>query len=290
MSLKELVDDAIFKAIIRAETSLPQGVKERILEMGEEFKDGLCGIQLRAICENVEMAEKSKRPICQDTGMFTFFVKLGEDFPIRYGLRDIIISALRKATKELPLRPNCVDIFRGSSGDNVGFRGNVPYVHWEVVPGDSLEVVVMPKGGGCSNVSKLFMLNPSDGLDGVKRAVLDTVFEAGAKACPPYVVGVGIGGDEVACMNLAKKALIRGIGKRSEDPKVSRLEDELKEILNGLEIGVMGLGEGPTVLEVNLEVGCRHPATLPVGVVISCWALRYSRIMVNKRGDVHFLT
>ncbi|MHA1859682.1 MAG: fumarate hydratase [Candidatus Asgardarchaeia archaeon] len=290
MSLKELVDDAIFKAIIRAETSLPQGVKERILEMSEEFKDGLCGIQLRAICENVEMAEKSKRPICQDTGMFTFFVKLGEDFPIRYGLRGIIISALRKATKELPLRPNCVDIFRGSSGDNVGFRGNVPYVHWEVVPGDSLEVVVMPKGGGCSNVSKLFMLNPSDGLDGVKRAVLDTVFEAGAKACPPYVVGVGIGGDEVVCMNLAKKALIRGIGKRSEDPKVSRLEDELKEILNGLEIGVMGLGEGPTVLEVNLEVGCRHPATLPVGVVISCWALRYSRIMVNKRGDVHFLT
>ncbi|MHA1506205.1 MAG: fumarate hydratase [Candidatus Asgardarchaeia archaeon] len=289
MDLKKLIEDAILEAIIRAETNLPKGVKERILELSERLRGGLSGIQLKTISENVKMAEKDKKPICQDTGIFTFFVKLGEDFPIRYEIREILISALRKATEMLPLRANCVDLFGGNSKGNVGFRGNIPYVHWEITPGDSLEIIVMPKGGGCSNVSKLFMLNPSDGLNGVKRAVIDTVFEAGAKACPPYIVGVGIGGDEVVCMNLAKKALIRGVGKRNKDPKISKLEVELKEMLNELGIGVMGLGEGPTVLDVNLEVGCRHPATLPVGVVISCWALRYSHLLINKRGDFHFL-
>jgi fumarate hydratase subunit alpha len=155
-----------------------------------------------------------------------------------------------------------------------------------MVPGDDLELVAMPKGGGSSNVAAHRMLKPGLGLRGVKQFVVEAVAQAGSLGCPPYFVGVGVGGGEDACMKLAKDALLKPFKVRSSDPRVAEIEEELLVKLNELGIGAMGLGEGPSVLDVHVEMAARHPASLPVGVVISCWALRHAKATISAAGEV----
>jgi fumarate hydratase subunit alpha len=197
-----------------------------------------------------------------------------------------LIRATKKATQKIPLRPNAVDMFRGNTKNNVGLRGYIPWFYFDLVEGDSCEIIAMPKGGGSSNVGKMKMIPPGKGIKGVKQFVVEAVAAAGPLACPPYTVGVGVGGGEDMCMNLAKKALLRPLYQYHEDEKIASLEKELIEILNKLEIGAMGLGEGPSVLDVHMEFAARHPASLPVGVVISCWALRHAGATIDKDGNI----
>jgi fumarate hydratase subunit alpha len=269
-----------------AATELPvEYVEEMDRLMG--MTDGSVGVsQMANILENVGIAREGSRPMCQDTGVVAFMVKVGDGFPLRSRLKEVLVEATKRATKEVPLRPNAVDMFKGNTGNNVGLNGHVPMIYIDMVPGDGLEIVAMPKGGGSSNVAAHRMLKPGLGLRGVKQFVVEAVAQAGSLGCPPYFVGVGIGGGEDACMKLAKNALLRPFKARSPDPRVAEIEEELLVKLNKLGIGAMGLGEGPSVLDVHVEMAARHPASLPVGVVISCWALRHAKAKISADGEV----
>jgi fumarate hydratase subunit alpha len=211
-------------------------------------------------------------------------VKVGDKFPLKSELKEILIRATRRATEEIPIRPNAVDMLKGNTNDNTG--AFVPIINWEMVPGNELEIIAMPKGGGSSNVANHRMLKPGLGIKGVKQFVIEAVAAAGSQGCPPYFVGVGIGGSEDLCMLLAKKALLKPFKIRNSDPKLAAIEEDLLGQVNELGIGVMGLGEGPTALDLHIEMAARHPASLPVGIVISCWALRHAKATIGPRGGI----
>ena len=287
-NIRKTIGDTAVELLRRAVMELSP---EYIEAMREAYKEtnGLVGrAQLQNILDNVEIAGSQSRPMCQDTGIIAFLVELGDKFPIRSELKAILVEATRRATVEVPLRPNAVDITKGNTGDNVGLNGHVPIIYTELVKGDSLKLTAMPKGGGSTNIAAHGMLKPGVGLKGIKEFVLKSIAKAGALGCPPYLVGVGIGGGEDVCMTLAKKALLKPFRERSMDPKMATMEEELYSKVNRLGIGAMGLGEGPTLLDIHIEVAARHPASLPVGVVISCWALRHSEAVISANGDVEY--
>lgn len=287
MSSAELLEEGLFELVKRTSIRLPDDVLTALKRAYEIEESDLARSQLEALIKDAELALKEGLPICQDTGTPTFFVELGEDFPIR-NLRPIFEKVIRRATQEIPLRPNAVNPFTGeNSGDNVG--RSVPIIHYDIVPGDGLLVRFMPKGGGSANTSRLHMISPGLGIRGVKEVVLKTVFEAGAKPCPPIVVGVGIGGAEDFAMVLAKKALFRRINDKNPDEKLAKLEEELLTALNSLGIGPMGVGGKVTVLGVKIEWAHRHPASLPVGVCTMCWACRRGMAEFKSDGSYQIL-
>ncbi|HEX9913877.1 MAG TPA: fumarate hydratase [Candidatus Bathyarchaeia archaeon] len=286
MKLEKVVEDTAVELLRIAATELPKEYAQEMERLMNESKGEVGKSQIRNILEDVEIARKGSLPMCQDTGVVAFMVKLGDGFPLRSSLKDILVKATRRATDEIPIRPNAVDMFKGNTGDNVGLRGHVPIINIELVPGDKLELTAMPKGGGSSNVANHRMLKPGLGMKGVKQFVVEAVAQAGSLGCPPYFVGVGIGGGEDYVMKLAKEALLSPFKVRNPDPDIGAIEEELLVKLNELGIGAMGLGEGPSVLDVHVEMAARHPASLPVGVVISCWALRHARAVIGKDGKV----
>lgn len=223
--------------------------------------------------------------MCQDTGTITFFVEAGVENPYLKGLKEKLINATKRATVEIPLRPNAVDLLTNkNSGDNTGRF--VPIIHWELVEGDKIKIYVLPKGGGSENCSALAMLNPSEGIEGVKKFIVKTVIKGGGKPCPPIIVGVGIGGGADFALKLAKKALLRALGVRHEKEEIAKLEEEILEEINALGIGPMGLGGKTTALDVKIEYAHRHPASLPVGIIIQCWANRKAIVEIERDGKV----
>ena len=198
------------------------------------------------------------------------------------------MEATKRATNEVPLRPNAVNPFTSkNSGDNTGRL--IPPIHWEIVPGNSLKITVFPKGGGSENVSTLGMLSPSEGIKGLKRFVLNAVVKAGGQPCPPTIVGVGVGGGADLAMTIAKKSLLRPLNQKSVDPDIALLEKELIEAANMTGIGPMGLGGKVTVLGVNIGFAYRHPASFPVAVAFSCWACRRASAKISTDGTVEYL-
>ena len=286
VELEKIVEDTAVELLRIAATELRVEYVEELTRAMEETEGAVGRSQLGNILENVQMAREGSRPMCQDTGIVAFMVKLGDEFPLRSEIKKVLVKATRRATEEVPLRPNAVDMFKGNTGDNVGLNGHIPILYFDPVEGDGLELIAMPKGGGSSNVAAHGMLKPGLGLRGVKEFVIEALAKAGSLGCPPYFVGVGIGGGEDLCMGLAKKALLRPFKVRSPDPKVAEMEEELLEKINELGIGAMGLGEGVTALDLHIEVAARHPASMPVGVVISCWALRHAKATISIDGKV----
>jgi fumarate hydratase subunit alpha len=286
-SLEKVVEDTAVELLRIAATELPVEYVDEMEKLMKKTEGSVGRSQLKNILEDIDIATTSSKPMCQDTGVVAFMVKLGDDFPLRSNLRSILIEATKKATESIPLRPNAVDMFKGNTGNNVGLNDYVPIIYWDIVPGDKLEIIAMPKGGGSTNVAAHSMLKPGLGLKGVKQFVIEAVAKAGSLGCPPYFVGVGVGGGEDLCMILAKKALLKPFKVRSSNPNVAAIEEELYTKLNELEIGAMGLGEGPSVLDVHVEMAARHPASLPVGIVISCWALRHAKAVINSDGSVN---
>ena len=283
--LEKLVENTAVELLRIAATELPVEYVEEI-KKGLEETDGAVGkAQLGNILEDIDLARESSKPMCQDTGIVAFMVKVGDNFPLRSRLKEILVDATRRATEEVPLRPNAVDMFKGNTRDNVGLNGYVPLIFIDMAPGGDLEIIAMPKGGGSTNIAAHRMLKPGLGWKGIKQFVIEALAEAGSLGCPPYFVGVGIGGGEDLCMTLAKKALLKPFKSRNENPDVAAIEDELLEKVNQLGIGAMGLGEGPTALDLHIELAARHPASLPVGVVISCWALRHARAVITGEGE-----
>src|SRR5213078_3071846 len=192
----------------------------------------------------------------------------------------------RRAPHEQPLRSNTVHtLTRGSTGDNTGHR--VPHIHWEFVPDwDGLDVKCVPKGSGSENMSFLKMLVPADGVDGIKRFVLEHVVGAGAKPCPPTIVGVGIGGSSDLCMTLAKKATSRPLGSKNPDPEIAALEEELFDAINQTGIGPQGLGGNTTALAVHIESAWTHITCNPVAVNMQCWRAERRRAKISPDGKV----
>jgi fumarate hydratase subunit alpha len=285
MSLAKTIEDTAVELLRIAATELPEEYVKEMKRLAKEMKGEVGRSQLNAILENVEIARKNSQPMCQDTGVVGFMVKLGDGFPLRSGLNEVLNAATRRATKEIPLRPNSVDMLKGNTNDNTA-KPYVPLINFELVSGDTLEIIAMPKGGGSSNVAAHRMIKPGLGMKGVKNFVIEAVTNAGSLGCPPYFVGVGIGGSEDACMLLAKKALLKPFKIRNVDPKIAAIEEELFGKVNQLGIGPMGLGEGPTALDLHIEMAARHPASLPVGIVISCWALRHAKAKIKPDGSV----
>lgn len=242
-------------------------------EVSETGKDVL--LQL---IENAEIAAAERVPMCQDTGYAVFIVELGQDCHIAGGsLNEAINDGVRKGYGEGYLRNSIV----GHPLERVNTGDNAPaVVHIELVPGDKLTIHMTAKGGGSENMSALKMLKPSDGLQGVKDFILDTVKKAGPNACPPIIVGVGIGGTFEKAAYLAKKSLFRPIGVRSSRPEIAALEEELAEASNKLGIGPQGMGGRTTALDVKIEIYPCHIASLPVAVNINCHASRHKEAVL----------
>jgi len=289
LKFETVVEDVGVKLLQLAVINLPKDVKEALQRAYREEESEAGKTQLEAILKNIELAEKTGTPVCQDTGVIIFYVKAGADVK---GL-DKIEPALRKATvratKEVPLRPNAVDPFtQKNSGDNTG--NYIPFIHWEIVPGDTIEITVMTKGGGSENVCVLGMIPPGEGVKGLKKFVVDAVVKAGAQPCPPNILGVAAGGGADIAMKLAKAALLRPINKHNANPELAKLEKELLEAANMTGIGPMGLGGKFTVLGVNVDYAFRHPASYPVAVAFQCWAARRATARIHSDGRVEYLT
>ena len=244
------------------------------LKRGQAKEESPVGREIfRQLLENAGIARSERMPICQDTGLAVVFVELGQDAHVTGGaLEDAINEGVRRGYQEGYLRKSVL----GDPLKRVNTKDNTPAViHTRVVPGDRLRLWVVPKGGGSENMSKIAMLKPADGAEGVKKFVIEAVRVASANPCPPIVVGVGIGGSFEQCAFNAKKALLREIGSAHADTFYADLERELLEKVNNLGIGPMGLGGRVTALAVHIEVAPCHIASLPVAVNINCHAARH---------------
>ena len=282
MNFKD-IEDGIVELIRKAETELPKDVIDS-LKNAYKIEEGVAKTQIEAILKNIDLAKKSKRPMCQDTGIQTFFVTVGTDFPRIDRLKEIISNGVKKATKEIPLRPNTVDPFTGDNcKDNTGEY--IPNITWEFTNGSNILITALPTGSGSENMSKLGMLKPGVGIEGVKDFVVSEMIKAAGNPCPPTVVGVGIGGGADLALKLGKKALLRPVGKRHKDKTIARIEEELIRRINASGIGPMGLGGKTTVLDVHIEKAHRHPASLPVGIAVQCWANRRAYMIIHSDGS-----
>jgi len=289
--LKQLriVENVAFNLIKQAVIYLPEDVRQALQKAYEEETNATAKTQLKAILCNIAIAEESQAPMCQDTGTLTFYVKAGAQVKDLDKVEEALSSATRKATREIPLRPNAVDPFtQKNSRDNTGRF--TPRVYWEIVAGDSLELTLMPKGGGSENVCTTKMVPPSEGINGLKKFVVDAVIKAGAQPCPPTILGVAVGGGADVALSLAKKALLKPLSEANADPAIAGLEQKLLEAVNMTGIGPMGLGGKTTVLGVHVDYAHRHPASFPVAVAFNCWAARRASARITAGGKVGYLT
>lgn len=249
---------------------------EKAIHDAQKKEEGELGKQiLGQLCENMDIAAKDEIPICQDTGMAVFFVNIGQDLHIEgMNLTDAINEGVRQGYTEGYLRKSVVKdpLIRENTKDNTP-----AIIHYDIVPGNQLEILIAPKGFGSENMSRVFMLKPADGEEGVKKAVIEAVMDAGPNACPPVVVGVGIGGDFEKAAMLAKKALTRNVNSNSPLPHINHMEKELLEKINQSGIGPGGLGGRITALAVNIETYPTHIAGLPVAVNMCCHVNRHVR-------------
>lgn len=269
--------DAITKAIkemcIEANLYLTEDVKNRLKKASYLENSDLGKKILGQLEENLEIAKKDLIPICQDTGMTVVFISIGQEvhFEGKY-LEDAINEGIKQGYEEGYLRKSVVSdpLLRENTKDNTP-----GVIHYSIIPGENIEITVAPKGFGSENMSRIVMLKPSDGEEGIKKAVIDTIKLAGPNACPPMVIGIGIGGTFEKCAFLAKKALTRSLEEKSEKEHIRRLEEELLEEINLTGIGPGGLGGNTTALGVNIETYPTHIAGLPLAINICCHVNRH---------------
>jgi len=274
----EKIEEGIVSLIRKAETDLPIDVIDA-LRKAAKIEVGVAKVQMETILKNIDLAKESNRPMCQDTGIQTFFVTIGTAYPYISELKEWITNGVKRATKEIPLRPNTVNpLTNENHKDNTG--DHIPYITWEFTQSENVTITALPKGGGSENMSKLGMLKPGVGIDGVKDFVVDEMIKAGGNPCPPTVVGVGIGGGADLSLKLGKMALLRPVGIHHKDKSIAAIEEELIKRINESGIGPMGLGGKTTVLDVHVSTAHRHPASLPVGISVQCWADRRAQMVL----------
>ena len=249
--------------------SFEQNLEKEESELGKDI--------LRILIENAKIAKESRIPLCQDTGMAVFFVEVGQEVVINgLTLTEAINKGVSEGYIEGYLRKSVVNPIT-----RINTKDNTPaIIHYEMVKGDKIKIQYAPKGFGSENMSKLKMLKPSDGIEGVKEFIVKTVSEAGPNPCPPIIVGVGIGGTVDKCAQIAKKALFRNIGQHNKDDIIANLEREMMKKINDLGIGPQGFGGNTTALAVNIETFPTHIAGLPVVVNINCHSARHKQVII----------
>ena len=267
------ITEQIKEMCIQVNHYLSEDMEEALRNAQASEKSPLGCQILSQLQENLKIAGEDMIPICQDTGMAVVFLKVGQDVHLEGGsIEDAVNEGVRQGYTEGYLRKSVVKdpLIRENTRDNTP-----AVIHYEIVPGDKVTITVAPKGFGSENMSRVFMLKPADGIEGVKNAVLTAVKDAGPNACPPMVVGVGIGGTFEKCALMAKQALIRPVGSHSDIPYVKEMEEELLSRINKLGIGPGGLGGTTTALAVNVNTYPTHIAGLPVAVNICCHVNRH---------------
>jgi fumarate hydratase subunit alpha len=262
---------------MKANTDLGEDVL-RVFDRAMEKEESPLGIEiLKELKENARIAKEEKVPICQDTGFAVVFVELGQDVHLVGGnLNEAIQEGVRQGYKDGYLRKSiCHPFTRSNTGDNTP-----AIIHMEMIPGDQVKITVAPKGGGSENMSRVTMLTPSDGIEGIKRFVVQRVKESGSNPCPPTIVGIGIGGTFEQAALLAKKSLLRPLGSKNPDPELDRLETEILTEINHLGIGPQGLGGRTTSLAVHILMMPCHIASFPLAVNIQCHAQRHKEVTI----------
>ncbi len=283
MKIREIhvneVKEAVKKLAVEANISANEDLKKKLEESLDREESPAGKAVLKQLLDNLEISEREKMPICQDTGFAVVFVEVGNRVVFTGGLlKDAINEGIREGYIEGYLRKS---IIKDPITNPVNTGDNTPaIIHTDIVKGDRVRITLLPKGGGAENMSRIGMLKPADGVEGIKRFVIETVDKAGANACPPLVIGVGIGGTFDYVAYLAKRAILRKIGKRNPDPEIARYEREWLQEVNKLGIGPGGLGGRVTALELFIEVFPRHIATFPVAVNIQCNAARVKSCVI----------
>ena len=268
------VTDLVKDACIEANHFLSKDVEEKLCEAAKTEEAPLGRQILEQLKDNLKIAGEDMIPICQDTGMAVIFLEVGQEVHFEGGsLTDAVNEGVRRGYVDGFLRKSVVKdpILRENTKDNTP-----AVIHYDIVPGDKVKITVAPKGFGSENMSRVFMLKPADGIEGVKNAILTAVKDAGPNACPPMVVGVGVGGTFEKCAILAKQALTRPLDQRSEIPWVRELEEEMLEKINRTGIGPGGLGGSTTAMAVNVNTYPTHIAGLPVAINICCHVNRHA--------------
>ncbi len=273
-----MITDAVARACVEINYTLSPDMAAAIRDAKEREQNATGKEILNMLDENMETARAEQIPICQDTGMAVVFLEIGQDVHLTGGsLNDAVNEGVRRGYTEGFLRKSVV----GDPLERINTGDNTPAViHTEIVDGDRVTVTVTAKGFGSENTSRIFMLKPADGEEGVKNAVITAVKDAGANACPPMVIGVGVGGNFEKCAILAKRALTRTVGTFSPLPHIAAMEHELLEKINGSNIGPAGLGGNSTALAVQIETYPTHIAGLPVAVNICCHVNRHKTVVL----------
>jgi len=271
------VKASVKKALIRMNHQLDNSLLTAFRKAREKEKSDVSKSILDDLIENQEIAKRGVFPLCQDTGMVVMFVEAGNEIIMDFSLDDILNQSVKEAYKEGFLRKSVVNHpFRRENT-----RDNTPAViHYKQVLGDRLKIKVAAKGAGSENMSKVGILKPSDGMEGVKKMVLDAITEAGGKPCPPIIVGIGLGGNLEKSALLAKEALFRDLDDENNDPELKELEKTLYDEINDLDIGPMGVGGATTCLGVKINTFPMHIASLPVAINIQCHAARHEEVIL----------
>lgn len=275
----KLITENIKKLCIEANYFLPEDVEKRICDCLEDEPYEIAKNTLKSIKDNYEISKNGVFPICQDTGMACVFIEIGQDVHIINGnIEDAINEGVRQGYEEGYLRKSIVN---DAVFDRKNTNNNLPaIINYEIVPGENLKMIVAPKGFGSENMCKIKMLKPSDGVEGIKQFIIDTVEQAGPNACPPLVIGVGIGGNFEKVAGLSKRAMMRKIGTRNKDERYAKLEEDLLNEINKLGIGPAGYGGKTTILSINIENYPTHIAGMPVAVSICCHAARHKEVIL----------
>jgi len=261
---------------------LPDDVLVKLKELRDSEDQKLARLVYETMFDNLEKAIQLDRPICQDTGVLNFFIRVGSNFPYLAQLGDILKEAVKIATIESPLRHNAVQIFdEVNTGDNTGER--TPFIHWDIVDdNDYVEIESYMAGGGCSLPGRAITLMPSQGYEAIVEYVFDTMVDWGINACPPLLIGIGIAGSVENAALLSKKAILRPIGTHHPNPKGAKMEEMLEKGLNEVGIGPQGISGNSSVMGVHIESAARHPSTISVAINVGCWAHRRGFIRIKS--------
>ncbi len=263
------IEESVFRLAHGAGFTLTDSCREALCR-AEKTEEGAAKFALSALLENERIAQREKMPVCQDTGMSVVLIELGQDVRLAGApLQEAVDEGVRRAYRDVFRKSICDPLTRANTGDNTP-----AHLHVELTEGDRVKITYLPKGFGSENMSKLYMLTPAQGREGVIGAIVDTVKCAGSRPCPPVYVGVGIGGSFDSCALLAKKALTREVGSRHSREDVRQIEEEALKRINDLKIGAQGFGGKITAIGVSCEIAPTHIAGLPVAVNIQCHCVR----------------
>lgn len=288
--MREKFIDILARFTVYTGIHLPDDVYAKLTELRKDETSAMARVIYDAMFDNLAMAREMNRPCCQDTGVIQYFVQAGTGFPLIDGIEHCLQEAVKRATVIGPLRHNAVEIFdEKNTGNNVGTK--IPWIDWEIVPAsDEVTITAYMAGGGCSLPGSARVLMPLEGYEGVVKFVFDQVTSYGINACPPLLIGIGIGGSVEVAAKLSKKALLRPLGTQNPNPRGAELESRIETGLNNIQIGPGGLSGVKSVMGVHIEQAARHPATLAVGLSTGCWAHRRAVIKIGPALEYNIIS